>query len=118
MFEVTTQHARLCANSTLKQRFKSPFPHSTHPAAPKMLPWTPFSDTPAVESGAKMAQCYCGTDSLLCEIYEMHSVKELPNTLEDNIREHGAPNPCTGFSSLLCHQILVQCPSPPTPKNP
>ena len=27
-----------------------------------------------------MAQCYCGTDSLLCEIYEMHSEGTVPLT--------------------------------------
>ena len=39
-----------------------------------------------------MDQFYCGKDSLLCDIYGMQLEKELPNTLEDNIRERGAPN--------------------------
>ena len=39
-----------------------------------------------------MAQFYCGKGSLLCDVYGMHWKNELPNTLEDSIRERGAPN--------------------------
>ena len=53
---------------------------------------TIFSDTPAIGSGAKMAQFYCGKDSLSCDVFGMQSEKELPNTLEDIIRERDAPN--------------------------
>jgi hypothetical protein len=92
-FEVTTQHARLPANSMLKQRFKSPFPALNIPRRSEDVAMdTIFSDTPAIGSGVKMAQFFCGRDTLLCDVYGMHSEKELPNTVEDNIRERGAPD--------------------------
>ena len=49
-----------------------------------------FSDTPAVDSGVKQAQLFVGKESLFSDIYPMRSGKQFINTLEDEIRRHGA----------------------------
>ena len=51
---------------------------------------TVFSDTPAVDSGVKQAQVFAGRDTLVADPYPMKSGKQFVNTLEDNIRRHGA----------------------------
>ena len=51
---------------------------------------TVYSDTPAVDSGVKMAQLFVGKESLVSDIYPMRSGKQFVNTLEDNIRRCGA----------------------------
>ena len=51
---------------------------------------TVYSDTPAVDSGVKMAQCFAGKDSLVSDIYPMRFGKQFVNTLENNIRRGGA----------------------------
>jgi hypothetical protein len=38
-----------------------------------------------------MGQFFCGTTTLVCDVYGMKTEKQFPNTLEDNIRERGAP---------------------------
>ena len=49
---------------------------------------TVYSDTPAVDSGVKMAQLLVGNDSLVSDIYPMRSGKQFVNTLEDSICRH------------------------------
>ena len=49
-----------------------------------------YADTPAIDSGVKMAQLFVGKESLVSDIYPMRSGKQFVNTLEDNIRRHGA----------------------------
>ena len=51
---------------------------------------TVFSDTPAVDSGVKLAQVFVGWDTLVADAYPMKSGKQFVNTLEDNIRRRGA----------------------------
>ena len=51
---------------------------------------TVYSDTPAVDSGEKMAQLFVGKESLVSDIYPMRSGKQFVNTLEDNICRRGA----------------------------
>ena len=51
---------------------------------------TVYSDTPAIDSGVKMAQLFVGKESLVSDIYPMRSGKQLVNTLEDSIIRHGA----------------------------
>ena len=51
---------------------------------------TVFSDTPAVDSGAKQAQVFVGRDTLVGDAYPMKSGNQFVNTLEDNIRRRGA----------------------------
>ena len=51
---------------------------------------TVYCDTPAIDSGVKMAQLFVGKESLVSDIYPMRSGKQFANTLEDNICRHGA----------------------------
>ena len=51
---------------------------------------TVFSDTPAVDSGAKQAQVFVDRDTLVADAYSMKSGKQFVNTLEDNIRRRRA----------------------------
>ena len=46
---------------------------------------TVYSDTPAIDSGVKMAQLFVGKESLVSDIYPMRSGKQFVNTLEENI---------------------------------
>ena len=51
---------------------------------------TVYSDTPAIDSGVKMAQHFVGKESLVSDIYLMWLGKKFVNTLEDNIHRCGA----------------------------
>ena len=51
---------------------------------------TVYSDTSAVDSGAKEAQLFVGKESMVSDIYPMRSGKQFVNILEDNINRHGA----------------------------
>ena len=51
---------------------------------------TIFSDKPAINSGVTMAKILVGKDSLVSDVYPIHSSKQFVNTLEDNIRFRGA----------------------------
>ena len=46
---------------------------------------TVYSDTPAADSGVKLAQRFVGKESLVSDIYPMKSGNQFVNTLEDNI---------------------------------
>ncbi len=48
------------------------------------------SDTPAVDSGATLAQLFVGKQSLVSDVYELKSGHQFVNSLEDNIRQRGA----------------------------
>jgi hypothetical protein len=52
---------------------------------------TIYSDTPAIDGGETHAQLFVGTESLVTDIQGMKTDKQFVNTLEDNIRHHGAP---------------------------
>ena len=54
-----------------------------------------YSDTPAVDSGVKMAQRFVGKESLVSDIYPMRSGKQFVNTLEDNIHR------CSAMDKLI-----------------
>ena len=51
---------------------------------------TIFSDTPVIDSGVTMTQSVVGKDSLVPDVYPMHSLKQFVNTMEDTIRFRGA----------------------------
>ena len=72
---------------------------------------TVYSDTPAVDSGVKMAQLFVGKDSLVSEIYPMRSGKEFVNKLEDNIRRRSAMDKLISDSAK--NEISHNCPGHP-----
>ena len=61
-----------------------------------------YSDTPAVDSGVKVAQVFIGTKSLVTDVYPLKTDKQFVNTLIDNIIDRGAP------TKLLSNQAQVQ----------
>ena len=91
-FDCTTQFATIPMSTTLKKQFKTPHPAANIPRRDEPLATdTVFSDTPAIDSGATIAQIYVGTESLVGAAYPMKREKEFPNTLQDEIRARGAP---------------------------
>ena len=90
-FENSTQWAVTSTRFPMRNHFKSRFPAFN-------IPWrneavatdTISSDTPAIDSGVTMAQNFVGKDSLVSDVYPMHSSKQFVNTLEDNIQLRGA----------------------------
>ncbi|EEC42961.1 predicted protein [Phaeodactylum tricornutum CCAP 1055/1] len=87
----TTQHAREVYNAPLRKHFKSRFPAlNVHRRNEPVATDTIWSDTPAVDNGAKFAQLFVGRRSLVTDAYPMKTDKEFVNTLEDHIRYRGA----------------------------
>jgi hypothetical protein len=84
--------ARIPMSNVLRTWFKSPNPAINVPRRNEDLATDTFySDTSAVDDGATMGQFFCGTTTLVCDVYGMKTEKQFPDTLEDNIRERGAP---------------------------
>ena len=89
IFENSTQWTS--TNFPMRKHFKSRFPafnipHRNEAVATDNI----FSDTPAVDSGVPMAQIFVCKDSLVSDVYPMHSSNQFVNTLEDYIRFRGA----------------------------
>ncbi len=64
-FAVTTQYARLPMSTLLKKRYKSPFPTlNIHRRDEPVAMDTIYSNTPAVDSGATIAQVFVGVLTL------------------------------------------------------
>ena len=103
-FENSTQWAVTSTRSPMRKHFKSRFPYFNIPHRNKTVASdSNFSDTLAIASGATMAQSFVGKDSLVSDVYPMHSSKQSVNTLEDNIRFRGA------MSKLIsdCAQVEI-----------
>ena len=68
---------------------------------------TVYSDTPAIDSGVKMAQLFVRKESLESDTYPMRSGKQFVNTLEDNIHRHGAMDKLISDSAknVISHKI-------------
>jgi len=90
-FSATTQFARETLRGTLREHYRSRFPAlNVHRRAEAVATDTVYSDTPAVDSGVKMAQFFVGRESLYCSVYPIKNEKQFVNTLEDEIRKRGA----------------------------
>ena len=100
-FHSTTHYAHVLHWTDLQKTFESLFPALNVPRSQEDVATdTIFSDVPAIDSGDTMAQFCCGTKSLLCDVYSMKPERQMINTLEDIIRQHGAPD------SLLIDQLM------------
>ena len=74
----------------MRKSFKSRFPAFNIPCRNEAVATdTIFSDTPAIDSDATIAQIFVGKDSLVSDVYPIHSSKQFVNTLEDNIGFRG-----------------------------
>ena len=92
-FENTTQYARLPSGTLLKRSFKSPNPalnvtRRNEAVACDIV----YSDVPAIDDGSVAAVLFTGTDTQVTDVYGIKTDKQFINTLEDNIRQRGAPN--------------------------
>ena len=92
-FKNTTQYARIPVGTLLKRVFKSAnpalnIPRRDEPTACDIV----YADTPAVDDGSTAAVLFVGTKSQVTDVYGIKTDKQFVNTLEDNIRERGAPN--------------------------
>jgi hypothetical protein len=106
----TTQFARASARLPFRKHFRSRFPAcNVNRWNEEVATDTFFCDTPAHDDGilghggAMMAQLYVGKDSTKTVIYPMTKESDMPGTLEDLIRRHGAPN------SLFSDNAKTQC---------
>ena len=85
-FENSTQCTVISTGFPMRDHFKSRFPAFNIPHRNEAVATdTIFSDTPAIDSGVAMAQSFVHKDSLVSDVYPMHSSKQFVNTLEDNI---------------------------------
>jgi len=91
-FAVTTQYACLPMSTLLKKQYKSPFPAlNVHRRDKPVATDTIYSDTPAVDSGATIAQVFVVVKSLVTDVYAIKTDWQFVNTLEDQIWTWGAP---------------------------
>lgn len=91
-FQHTTQYARLPTGTHLKRSFKSANPalnvfRRSEPVACDIV----YSDVPAIDDGSTAAVIFVGLDTQVTDIYGIKRDKQFINTLEDNIRQRGAP---------------------------
>jgi Reverse transcriptase (RNA-dependent DNA polymerase) len=92
-FENTTQYARLPTGTLLKRHFQSPNPAlNVHRRDEAVACDIVYSDEPAVDDGSTSAVIFVGVDTQVTDIYGIKSDKQFIRTLEDNIRQRGAPN--------------------------
>ncbi len=86
-FAVTTQYTCLPMSTLLKKRYKSPFPAlNVHRRDEPVAMDTIYSDTPAVDSGATIAQVFVSIESLVTDVYAIKTDWQFINTLEDQIQ--------------------------------
>ena len=79
-------------NTILKKHYKSQNPAlNVHRRDKPVATDTVFADTPAIDSGCQCAQLFIETESMVTDAYPMKIDAELVNTLNDNIRDKGAP---------------------------
>jgi hypothetical protein len=92
-FEKTMEYARIPTGTMLKRTFQSPFPAlNVHHCNESVACDIVYADVPAIDDGSEAAVIFCGTDTQVTDIYGIKSDKQFVNTLEDNIRQRGAPN--------------------------
>ncbi len=63
---------------------------------------TIYLDTPAVDSGATIAQVFVGVESLITDVHAIKTDWQFINTLEDQIQTQGAP------TKLISDQVQVK----------
>jgi hypothetical protein len=91
-YDNTTQYARIPASTILKRTFRSPNPalnvhRRNEPVACDVV----YADVPAISDGSVAAVLFTGTETHVTDIYGIKNDREFVNTLEDNIRQRGAP---------------------------
>ena len=87
------QYGRIPMGTHLKSFYKSPnpalnIPRCSEPVACDII----YADTPAIDDGSTAAIIFVGCHMAVKDVYGIKTNKQFINTLEDHIREHGAPN--------------------------
>ena len=90
-FQVTMQMGRLSNAIHLKKHYRSPNPalNVRRRQEPVTTDYV-YADAPAVDDGSMGTQIFVGTESEVCDAQGLKSPKQFVNSLEDNIRKHGA----------------------------
>ena len=92
-FKRTTQFARIPMGTHLKRFFKSPNPAlNVHRRNESVATDIIYADEPAIDNGSTSAVIFYGCTSTVTDVHGVKTDKEFVNTLEDNIRQRGAPN--------------------------
>jgi hypothetical protein len=90
--QLTTQYGRIPHGTLLKRHYRSPNPalnvrRRSEPVACDIV----YSDTPAIDDGSTSAVLFVGLNTHVTDVYGIKTDRQFINTLEDNIRERGAP---------------------------
>lgn len=97
----TTQYARVRFSDTFKRYYKTPFPAlNVARRNEDLLTDIIYSDTPAIDDGATCATIFSGRLSHVLDVYGMRSESQFVSTLEDVIRERGAPKRLLSDSAI------------------
>ena len=110
-FQNTTQHAvNVVSGHNILQTLKSPYPANNVWRRNEALATdTMYAEVPAVcTNGQTMCQFYCGRKSLVISVHGMSTEKEFVNTLEDEIRERGAPDMLISDSAQVEQSKRIQ----------
>ena len=90
-FSATTQMGRLSNVIHLKKQYRSPNPAlNVHRRREPVATDYVYADVPAIDNGSMGAQIFIGTESEVCDVQGLKSPSQFVNSLEDNIRKHGA----------------------------
>ena len=89
-FDVTTRWACTSNQVPFRKHFKSRFPAlNIHRRREPVATDAIYSDTPAIDNGAQVAQIFVGIKTLVTDVYSMKTDSQFVQTLEDNIRRRG-----------------------------
>ena len=101
-FKATTQYARMPTSSLLTKRYKSPYPALNVTRRQEDVSTdTVYSDTPAIDNGSTQAQIFCGSKTLVTDVYGMKTGNQFVNAFEDQIRQRGAMDRILSDSAVL-----------------
>lgn len=105
----TTQYARVPMSDAFKRFYKSPFPAlNVARRAEDLLTDIIYSDTPAIDDGSTSAAIYSGRLSHVLDVFGMKTDAQFVNTLEDIIRERGAPSRLLSDSAIVIRSSRVK----------
>ena len=60
-----------------------------------------YSDVPAIDDGATIAQLHIGAETCACDAFSMKTEKQFVNTLKDTIQKCGAPTKLISDSACV-----------------
>jgi hypothetical protein len=107
----TTQCARVPNTDTFRRFYQTPFPalNVARPRSEDLLTDIIYSDNPpAVDDGSTSAAIYSGRLSHVLDVFGMKTDAQFVNTLEDIIRERGAPTRLLSDSAIVIRSSRVK----------